>query len=302
MAARVLVVGAGAVGQVLALHLSRGGAELSFLVRPEHALEPELVLFKQAKRREVLRYQRRLVTFEEVASSPWDQVWLTLPLTSLEETWMRELLSATSPATVVSFGPETGSRVPVERRVVGGIPFMAWQTPLPEETGERGIGFWVPPLAQVPLSGPHALVEPARSLLAAGGLAALEVSDTAKLEAPMTALLICLVAALENAGWAFEDFRGKWPETAARAAREAMRIDGAAQPWPLAARAGGLRFVLWLGARVLPFNLERYLRFHFTKVGAQTRSLLERWLRDGRARSLPVEAIAELAEGLHRSP
>ncbi len=34
---RVLVVGAGAVGQVYGLYLRRGGARVSFLVKPAHA-------------------------------------------------------------------------------------------------------------------------------------------------------------------------------------------------------------------------------------------------------------------------
>ena len=36
---RVLVVGAGAVGQVFALHLARGGADVAFLVKPKYAEE-----------------------------------------------------------------------------------------------------------------------------------------------------------------------------------------------------------------------------------------------------------------------
>ena len=39
MTLRVCIVGAGAVGQVYGLHLQRGGAEVSFLVRDKYAEE-----------------------------------------------------------------------------------------------------------------------------------------------------------------------------------------------------------------------------------------------------------------------
>ena len=38
---RVLLVGAGAVGQVYGYHLQKGGAQVAFFVRPKHRAEAE---------------------------------------------------------------------------------------------------------------------------------------------------------------------------------------------------------------------------------------------------------------------
>ena len=42
-----------------------------------------------------------------------------------------------------------------------------------------------------------------------------------------------------------------------------------------------LRLVLAAAPRLVPFDLERFLEVHFTKVGAQTRLFLDDWIRAG---------------------
>lgn len=298
MPAKILIVGAGAVGQVFALHLSRGGGEIAFLVKPSHPLEAELRLFPQARGRATLSGFRRLTSAEEVARERWDQVWLAVPSNALSGAWLPELLEATGDATVVALAPESEASVPDERLVLGAIPFMAWQQPLPGGSGEPGVAYWVPPLARIPLSGLEERVKPVAELVTAGGLPIRRVADTAKLGAPVNAALIPLVAALELAGWSLRAFRGRWPRLAASAAREAMRLTGVPPAFGWLVRAWSLRWVLWLTSRTVPFDLEAYLRYHFTKVGTQTRVLLGCWLERGRAKGLPVPSIEQLVRQL----
>jgi 2-dehydropantoate 2-reductase len=52
--------------------------------------------------------------------------------------------------------------------------------------------------------------------------------------------------------------------------------------------------VLRLAPVLMPFDLETYLAYHFTKVGDQTRQHLQTLIEVGRARKLPVEAIVAL--------
>jgi hypothetical protein len=47
-----------------------------------------------------------------------------------------------------------------------------------------------------------------------------------------------------------------------------------------------------------PFDLQRYLKFHYLKTREQTISLLELFIRDGRLGGQPVENIQILLEGL----
>jgi 2-dehydropantoate 2-reductase len=111
-----------------------------------------------------------------------------------------------------------------------------------------------------------------------------------------------LMAALERAGWSFRTLRepGRLA-LAARAAREALRVmahhEGRPAPWPLRLvnRPLAVRLALELAPRLLPLDIEAYLRLHFTKVGDQTRDFLHTYARLGRAAGLPTEALAQLA-------
>ncbi|MBL9038259.1 MAG: ketopantoate reductase [Archangium sp.] len=296
----VLVVGAGAVGQVFALSLARGGATVSFLVRPKHGARDALQLFEQGGEASTLTAQW-LTSLDALKRQSWDQVWLAVPATAYEGDEIPRVLEATGDTTVVVLATEGGDLVPAARRVLGAIPFMAWQHPLPGQPGAPGVAYWWPPLAQVPLSGvAPERVEAVRALLRRGGLRAQRVDDVAKLGAPVTALLNASVVALEAAGWKLRDFHGRWTTLAARAAREMMRIDGVSPVFRAVTRGPALRVVWWLAAKVVPFDLEAYVQFHFTKMGEQTRAGLGRWIRDGRERGLPVDALEALKHTLPR--
>jgi 2-dehydropantoate 2-reductase len=117
-------------------------------------------------------------------------------------------------------------------------------------------------------------------------------------------LLMPNMAALEASGWSLAELRrGPWLAVAAKASREAIRAAAAR----LGTRAPALLFLLrgvtlriaWTVVPwVLPIDLETYLRYHFTKVGGQTRQLLAEYQRDGEARGLPTGAIAALSAKL----
>jgi len=296
---RVLVVGAGAVGQVFGWYLTRGGATVTFFVKPAHPLATELPMLEQVRRPTVLTGFKRLTTPEEVARQEWDQVWLAVPSNALSERWLPPLLQATGASTVVALAPEGEEHIHSARRVVGSIPFIAWQDPLPGHTGPERLAFYVPPLASVVLSGSSPeRVGAVQVTLRRGGMRALVVADAAKVGLPVTALLISSVAALEGAGWRFADFKGQWSALAGRAAREVMAREGVSWVWKLAARGPVLRLVFWLGSKVLPFDLETYVKYHFTKVGQQTRLFLREWLKRGRAGGGETSAVQALLEGL----
>jgi hypothetical protein len=48
---------------------------------------------------------------------------------------------------------------------------------------------------------------------------------------------------------------------------------------------------------LVPFDLEKYRKFHYTRTHAQTFLLLEPFARDCAFRDLPAEAIRELQQG-----
>lgn len=314
------MVGAGAVGQVYAHHLARGGAQVTFLVKPAHAAEVEggLTLYplnRRPRERNVpVRFSdyRVLTDVADVARAPWDQVYLTISSTALRAgRWFEALAGAIGAATLVLLQPGPGDRafalehVPAERIVEGVITVISYRAPLPGETRfpAPGVAYWFGPLAASPLSGPADRLRPVLAALRAGGLPAKRHRDIGAASPYPTALLMPMLAALEQAGWAFRALRepGRL-RLAAQAASEALAVmarhRGRAVPWlfRLINRPLAVKVALLVAPRIMPLDLETYLRVHFTKVGDQTRDFLRTYLALGRAAGQATPALSRLGD------
>jgi 2-dehydropantoate 2-reductase len=117
-------------------------------------------------------------------------------------------------------------------------------------------------------------------------------------------MLMPHVAALETAGWSLQALR-KSPllTLAARTSHEAMRIAAAYNGFPPPTARHAVqplltRLVLGLAPRLLPFDLEVYLRSHFTKVGAQTRAAMATYMELGAEIGLPSTHLERLRRGM----
>lgn len=313
---RVLVVGAGAVGQVYARHAQQGGAEVTFFVRDKYRDEVArgLDLYPLNRGR---RHRTAPVRFEgfqvvsrtdEVAARRFDQVYVTVSSPALQGPWLAELLRATGDATIVSLQPGLEDRdtiiaagAPVDRLVSGVITLISYAAPLPGETRfpRPGMAYWFPPMSPAPFSGPGERTAAVVALLRRGGLPAKQHPDVSRIVAFPTAILMTYLVALENAGWSFRTLGRGHLQLGARGVREALAIVGhregrAPLGLRLAARPGILRMALWFGARAMPLPLEIYLKEHFTKVGDQTREFMARYIARGKEIGLPVTALGEL--------
>ncbi len=315
MSARVLIVGAGAVGQVYGAHLHAAGAEVGVLVKPRYAREARAGFHLEPTHEEGWDWIPSTVLDApvEAALSRWDQVWLCVSSTALDGPWLDELLRAVPDAIVVSLQPRVDdqallrAKLPEGRLVTGLIGFSAWPAPLPGQQGPQGTGFWFPPVVKSRFSGPEAAVDTILDLLKRGGLPADRSADAARDGALGSAILISCVAGLEVVGWGFTPWRrDPISRVSAAAAREILGISGAIfgiPVWPvqLLARRRLLSLGLRLAARVAPIPFETFLRVHFTKVGDQTRAMLASWIHRGRELGMPVEALSELARRLPRT-
>lgn len=309
---RILIVGAGAVGQVYGWHLRAGGAHVAFYVRPKYveALKGGFDVYPHIKTHHRWEAPELFSTPEAAGAARWDQVWLTVSSTALAGPWLDALCEAVAPAVIVCFQPGMkdgqllAEKVGKDRVVMGMIPFIAWQAPLPGETLDPpGVAWYLPPFSPTPLSGPLGPVSAAVAALKAGGLAARAVDNVSKTGALGSGVLNPLIAHLELAGWSFARFRAEQSEAAVETAREAMTIAAAWHGTPVPALAGLLRpwmarLITRLAPIVMPFNIEVYLKYHFTKVGDQTRQSIGVWINEGRARGLPVAALERTAASL----
>lgn len=304
---RCLVVGAGSVGQVYARHLQKGGAEITFYVRPTRV--PDLVgglLLHPLNERGPARltaYEVVSSADEVAAAGPFDEVWLCVPSDALRGAWLDPVLEAAGPAVVISLQPGLedraylAERVPEARLVSGLIGLVAWFAPLPGEDRAPGVAYWFPPLQKSPLGGSDAADAPV-ARLKRGGFPAKRADDVAAQTAFASSLMMPIIAGLDVAGWGFRAFtRGPAITLATDAAKQTSAI---ARPgfgrWivGLVTRHWLLKLVAWLGPKVAPFDLETYVQAHFTKVGRQTRTMLDTYIRRGEAEGRPTDAIVRL--------
>ncbi len=310
---RVLVIGAGAVGQSFGLALSEGGAEVSFLVRPRYAGEVDAGLVVHRVRR-LGRTQTTTLKPASVLTEPtethegyWDQVWIALSSTALRGPWLDELTAGLDAGALVMLQPGLGDlryvldRWPSSRLVQGVITLVAWQAPL---EGERldppGIAVWIPPGTKVPLAGPEPLARDCAEALSRGGLPATFDPDGPTLAASLSAAMMPALVGLELSGWSLERLRhGPHLRPSLAAAREALAIVAAElkRPEPLwagALRPAALGALLRLAHVAMPLPVEIYLQQHFTKVGDQTRAMLQTYIDKGVEQGLGTRALEAL--------
>ncbi|MFG1946730.1 ketopantoate reductase family protein [Nonomuraea sp. NPDC048826] len=290
---KVLIVGAGALGQVFGSWLAAGGARVSYLVKPGREKWADGGAPVTRLRSGRAPVTGRLVPYEVMseAAGTWDMVWLCVDSGALRGETVARLSGSTAGATIVTIGQDlddldTLARLWPKERIVQAAP-MVLAFPAPS-----GMTYWTPPGAATGVSGPRA--PQVVAALRAGGARARRVRRAGAGE--MTAArMIPFIAALEQAGWTLPRLDG-----AAAAGREAVAVVAArhGRRAALSAPAWAARLALRVLPRLTPFDLWPYLEAHFTKVGAQTRLMLDGWIAEGAARGLPVEHLKALREGL----
>jgi len=332
---RVLVIGAGAVGQVFGYHLQRAGAAVTFFVRDKHKervqrgfdLYALSMLRGRRARVEPVHFERFevITSLADIAAGRFEQVYLALPSNAVRDPWMKELAAALgssdpNAATIISIQPMADDReailaagVPEARLVSGLISFLAYAAPLEGETrfAASGLAYWLPPLTAAPFSGPDARTRAVVRLLNQGGLHARRHPDVPRTVGFPTAIGMAYITALEAAGWSLRAFRtGPELSLGARAAREASaivaRTTGKAflstqLTAALAFYPALIRLVLWFAERIVPLPLEAYVRAHFTKVREQTRLILSSLITAGHTANLPVHELEVLTEETAKS-
>jgi len=313
----IIIVGAGAIGQVYGHHLARGGAEVGVLVRPRRraaaAAGYTLTRIVPLLGRRTERFVPRFV----VTSAPElagvggiEQLWFCVPTNDLDDALVRDLAQAVPAATIVVLAPGHFVRdrihrlVGPARAVFGAIGMISYVSPLegssdPRETAtEPGLAYLLSPTKLSSASESRAL--DAVTALRLGGCPCDLVNDAIGDVALGTASLMPSVVALEIAGWSFRRYREEESsQLAARATRESITIAasvvGRSEPtYAQLVSPFLLRSAVRLVPLVSPLDMESFLRVHFAKVGEQTRLLVSTSIDDGQRLGLPTDAQREL--------
>ncbi|RAL25094.1 hypothetical protein DL240_02450 [Lujinxingia litoralis] len=312
---RVLLVGAGSVGQLYGAHLARSGTEVHVLVRPRYAEEARGG-FRVYERRRGLEHGELFTPdgvwteASDVPAGHFDAAILCIPSTGLNGPWLPTLCEHLGSATLVTLTPglddfqKIAAYLPEEQIVRGLITSVSYPAPMPgESASEPGTAYWIPPLTPALFEGSKERTEPILQALRQGQMPARRVSGLAAQAAFGSGVLMPVVAHLETVDWEMARLRAeKLPELA----RTIEQVRGVLEQTlntraPLTLRMIGPRslgLISRFAPRMTPFDLEMYLKVHFTKVGAQTRMFLEDYVSKGDALNLPTDAIAELRAAL----
>lgn len=315
--ASVLVVGAGAVGQVYGYCLHRAGADVHFLVREKYReeLQRGLTLYalnRDRARRHPIEWPASeyhvLTAITELAPDSVDQIYLTFSSTALRsfdlaglrERFPRALLVFLQP------GPNDGdlirerSHYPPAQIIQGGITLISYHTPLPGEmVAKPGMAFTLPPGQPSPMSGdPHAL-QAVMALLERGGLPVKACKDVSEQLAWPGLALSCFLLALEAAGWSFEQLRAD--REGLRLVVQALQQAPGVRPfWVRLLSPSLLSLALRFAPYAMPFHLETYLKVHFTKVADQMKMLGQERIQTLQSELGSAGAFATLFERVHK--
>jgi 2-dehydropantoate 2-reductase len=307
-APRILIVGAGALGQVFS-SIFEPTSSIAFLVKPAHEsrIKNGFVVYQLTRSDAPIAKRVTppivLTNAVQAAAISWDQVWLCVHSTAFEQNWLRSLRDNIGSTTIVTVGQGLGDRATLEQQwpkeqIVQVVPSLfAYYAPLAKEVlPEPGVAYWSPPKSALEVSGVQDCALAVVDVLQQGGAAAKYVGAKNNGET-VAALTMPFIIMLETCGWSIralkDNLRG-----AAKAAREATRIVAIVQKKKAPSLLATSTITSWLALSILPrlapFNLEDYARVHFAKIGPQTRQMLDAWIKEGSTRELPIKALMAL--------
>ena len=315
-----LVIGAGAIGQVIGYHLQKGGSQVTFFARSERAqhIKNGLVLFHLNKRNS----RRRPINFESfevfseysgIEDQEWDQIYFCIPSDALSDSLLEGVSERSGEATIIKLQPGLGDYRIYKKHfeeshlVSGMLSFMSYAAPLPQEHIEQpGIAYWLPPLLSIPFSGSTIRVRAVVKALNNGGLRARVHDDVERLVGFALALQAPLTAGLECSRWSIQEYRASPTlKVVCRAIKEATAIvSNTLQSDPpkimKLLNCSLIRVGLSFLPRRYPFNMEHYLVAHYKKLHEQSCKNLDDYIEQGQKMDLPHDSLLELREGLDR--
>lgn len=306
---RILIIGSGAVGAVYGHYLAKAGCHVNFLVRNPASSNSAMprTLHRYGLLGGLTSHQQLLRT-KTIADSGWDQVWLCVPSTALSDPWLTKQLARIGPdSPLLLWTPDMRDRDRLAK-IHGGsisralIGLISFQTPLPgENQPPTGIAYLAPPRSAVLEDTDTG--RQAAALLKQGGLSVQVHSNLDLHEARMTAMLQPLIAALEICEWSLKKLSDSpWLEVGARAIDEARAIGECyleAEPSrSMPGKKWLARLALSLAPPLSPFPIETYLHYHFSKVGDQTRAMLDGWIEQAGHQQQPCSALQSLRDAL----
>lgn len=317
------MVGAGAIGSVYAYFAQKGGADVTFLIKPKHRphIENGIQLYHfptfGKKAEEILFKNFSMIEDPtEIGKTQWDMIWMSVPSNAIRTgDWLEVLGKQAGKATIVSLQPGLTDRdyiiektkLPESQVVSGSIPLLSYLAPMPGEAFEKpGYAFWLPPGQSVAMSlGEDSRRKEVVALLNRGGFKTKESADHRKETLVGEAILRMVVVGLERSEWSFDRFmNGENIILATDSMKEALPILAKAKgsPDPMKnflkrqlLRPTTIKGLLKALQCIAPFDIESFFRVHFTKVEEQMHMGMKDLVELGKKERFPTTTLSIMA-------
>lgn len=321
MSKHILMIGAGAVGQVYAYHLAQAGYHVHFLLKVKYLQHAQqgFVLYnlRQDKQRQqaiVFKNVHCHSAWQSVTNVQFSQVWLCVSSSALAAMDLAPMKAAIGEALVVVLQPDPDdvSRVQqvfgTQQVVAGMINMISYHTPLAtEQTAREGIAFWIPPVIPMPVDGEEQGVSALLTVLKKANIRASWQKHFAISNAHNTGFLMVFLAALELSDWQFKRLLANktlvktmiaaqqevFAALQAEYGRKANLALRQTKPWMLPT-------ILKLARHIAPLDMETYLQAHFMKVRSQTLLLLGAYMQRAHKHGITVPNLQSLVAKLDR--
>ena len=297
---RILIIGAGAVGQVYGYQFAQAGNAVTFFIKEKYQqdLANGLTLYnlnQDKKKRSPIAFNKYdvITTWEAVAEKNWDQIYLCISSTALQQfdfSALNATLSENTTVVMLQPGPDdyglAAMHLPEAQLVQGMITLISYFAPLPTENIlVPGVAYWLPPMAASPFNGPAQRSIEIVNTFKKSNMDATVNTNLRQMAPYPTAALMTFLTALEASEWQFSSFKQNSPlqKEMIKAQRQAFAAIATAtntrKPfWHHLIMPGLLNMLLKIAPKVVPLDLETYFQVHFTKVKDQTKLFMETYI------------------------
>ena len=316
----ILIVGAGAVGQVYAYHLAKAGYQVHLLLREKYIAEAKqgftlYHLNQDKKRQQPISFNDFMChsNWDSVAQQTIDQVWLCVSSTALAHVDLLAMKAAIKQATVMVLQPDPADVQRVKQvfdsaQVVAGmINMISYYAPLAgESVPKEGVAFWILPVVPMPVEGaPQALAE-VLAVLKSAKIPAVAQENFAAKNVHASSFLMVFLAVLELSDWQFKQLSANKSllKTMINAQQEvfsALQAEYGTKPniALTCLKTWMMPMILKVAQHIAPLNMEVYMKAHFLKVREQTLMLLQAYEQRAQQHQVSHEALSGLIKQLY---
>lgn len=317
MKKEILIIGAGSVGLVYGYCLAKAGFSVTFFVREKYQSELEAGTFlynlrKDKKLKSPIHFKEfsTIISFDELNSKNWSQIYFCISSTALHAFDFTAFnANIKGEPSIIKLQPGIEdlellqNNYPKERIIEGMISLISYPCPLPtEKVNQPGTAFWFPPLSPIPFSGEKKRKDEIIRTFKAAGVSASSSKDVFIDSLFPSGFLAGLVSSLELADWKFSELKNSKKLLHGFKELNNEIFEVLEQQYSLKRplliqlinRIWIIRLLISIAPKLVPFDLESYLKVHFSKVKDQSLFHLNNYKDAGNKGGVSVNKLAEI--------